>query len=487
MAHAPKVAASLASSMPKSKSIAVIGAGAAGLAAVDAFSRIHDCNVVAFEMSAGVGGVWNTIDNIKQSPTNNPMYSTLTTNLPKEIMAFGPDAPFSTSIKDSFICHQDVQAYLQSFADTRNLHKYMRYNTTVQHVSKADGETQWTVSSNATNSDSDLNAIDTFDYVVVCNGHYNTRNYPSAAEMSTNHMDNFRGKVMHSADYDGPIDEIFRDKSVLVVGGRNSASDIAREIASVANVVHCSDRSAPAVKSLEADIDNINSNSSSIGGYDKYNNLKHYSGVLKYHEEEHIVEFLCGERVADIDVLIWCTGFKYDFPWLASPHNTVNSSGRRVEQLYEQLFNINDPTLSYLGLPFSVVPFPLFSIQAQLVAAVITGKHILPSYDEMKKWNIEWEATMESQKCLNDSKYHYLGHDHVQWDYSRRLYAMANGNNSTMNSEESRQEKCMLNHLQSAQEIYAENRNRKPSKVGYSDAYRSVTYVLDEEQYMDTK
>mgnify|MGYP003709259493 CR=1 FL=1 len=37
--------------------------------------------------------------------------------------------------------------------------------------------------------------------------------------------------------------------------------------------------------------------------------------------------------------------------------------GKRVRPLYQQLFSIEDPTLIFAGLPFRVVPFPLFYFQ----------------------------------------------------------------------------------------------------------------------------
>ena len=49
--------------------------------------------MTAFEKSAHCGGVWNYWGNSK-TETNNPMYRTLRTNLPKEIMAFSPNFPF---------------------------------------------------------------------------------------------------------------------------------------------------------------------------------------------------------------------------------------------------------------------------------------------------------------------------------------------------------------------------------------------------------
>lgn len=71
------------------KRVAVVGAGAAGLAAC---RRLRDAglSVKVLEKSGHVGGVW------KYSP-EGVVYKSLVTNLPKEIMAF-PDHPFDPAL-----------------------------------------------------------------------------------------------------------------------------------------------------------------------------------------------------------------------------------------------------------------------------------------------------------------------------------------------------------------------------------------------------
>ena len=62
-------------------------------------------------------------------------------------------------------------------------------------------------------------------------------------------------------------------------------------------------------------------------------------------------------------------------PQFVSPPNEhiagVWTNGRKVRGLYQHVFAAQDPTLAFLGLPFSVVPFPLFHLQATWLGAVI--------------------------------------------------------------------------------------------------------------------
>ena len=75
------------SSNPK---IAIVGSGAAGLAACRIWKRqVPHCQVTVLEQQERLGGVWKYNSQSKQSSTNvNPMYQGLRTNLPKELMQF---------------------------------------------------------------------------------------------------------------------------------------------------------------------------------------------------------------------------------------------------------------------------------------------------------------------------------------------------------------------------------------------------------------
>jgi Flavin-binding monooxygenase-like len=95
---------------------------------------------------------------------------------------------------------------------------------------------------------------------------------------------------------------------------------------------------------------------------------------------------------AEVDTVIMCTGYDYSFPFLESACSSSSSSSSRnsdtkldlswsdkhVQPLYQQIFHAQRIDLSFIGLPHSVVPFPLFELQAKLVAAVYTGAVQLP-------------------------------------------------------------------------------------------------------------
>ena len=109
------------------KRVAVIGAGAAGLVATDVFTR-HGLCVTTFEQSGrDIGGVWNYVGKTSTSGDNAPMYKTLRTNLPAEIMSFRPDAPMQKSSSgSSFLTHEEVQRYLEDFAEAQTVRNKIR-------------------------------------------------------------------------------------------------------------------------------------------------------------------------------------------------------------------------------------------------------------------------------------------------------------------------------------------------------------------------
>eukprot|EP00121_Abeoforma_whisleri_P010404 Awhi_evm1s9594 len=53
------------------------------------------------------------------------------------------------------------------------------------------------------------------------------------------------------------------------------------------------------------------------------------------------------------------------------------------------MIDINYPSLCYVGIPFKVIPFPLFEFQANYLAEMFAVSSeittFLPAYDEMKR------------------------------------------------------------------------------------------------------
>lgn len=241
----------------------------------------------------------------------------------------------------------------------------------------------------------------TFDNVLICNGHYALPSYPNLQG-----IDAFKGRVIHAIEYDNP-DE-FKGKTVLCVGARASGADIAREIGQVANKVYLSDSTSAEKKEFDTNV------------------------VLmprtQHVDEEGVVHFSSSQtnqeqEVGDIDVIIFCSGYDYCFPFINKDSNLdlqCVPGERRVSPLYEQLWHANYPSISFIGLPHSVVPFPLFEIQANAVRIASQQQNsgisgFLPSLSERQKHAEKAALSGGPDDPGRVQDTHFLGSH--QWDY----------------------------------------------------------------------
>ncbi|XP_047083431.1 flavin-containing monooxygenase FMO GS-OX-like 2 [Lolium rigidum] len=350
--------------------VAVIGAGAAGLVAARELRREgHD--PVVFERAAGVGGVWlydsaASADPLGAGGVHSSLYASLRTNIPRECMGFF-DFPFvsdeSAGDPRRYPGHEEVLRYLEAFAQRFDLHGLVRLETEVVRVRRDDASAGWKVSYCSTKlagAGSDELEEEVFDAVVVCNGHY------AEPRLAVAGIDGWPGKQMHSHSYRKP--EPFHDQVVVIIGYNPSGMDISRDIAGVAKEVHVSIRSAPyGLQSTTA----------------KANLLLH--SMIECAEEDGTIVFQDGSRVK-ADVIIHCTGYKYSFPFLGDGEEAAGIcvDDNRVGPLYKHVFPPQlAPHMAFIGLPFKGIPFPLFELQSNWVAGVLSGRIELPSQEKM--------------------------------------------------------------------------------------------------------
>ncbi|CAL1401391.1 unnamed protein product [Linum trigynum] len=390
---------------PSSRRVAVIGAGAAGLVAARELRR-EGHEVVVFEKNNQVGGIWvytpdSEPDPMSLDPTrklvHTSLYASLRTNLPRESMGF-QEYPFTprpdegeTRDPRRFPGHREVLLYLQDYAREFGVEEMVRFEREVVRVSFTAEGRNWEVRSRSCKSgDGGGGELDdeNYDAVVVCNGHYTE---PRVAEIP----DSWRGKQMHSHNYRTP--EPFQDQVVVVIGGHASAADISREIALVAKEVHLASWSV-------AD--------ETYGKMPAYHNIYQHSMIESAHEDGSL-SFRNGEVVL-ADIILHCTGYKYRFPFLDT-HSIVTVDDNRVGPLYKQVFPPKlAPWLSFVGLPWKVIPFPLFELQSKWIAGALSGRITLPSKEEMtedvKAYYQELEASNIPKRythCLDLDQFEY--------------------------------------------------------------------------------
>ena len=198
--------------------VAVIGAGSSGLAVLKAL-REHEIDVECFERGSEVGGLW-------QYENDNGLsgaYASLRTNVSRSRMQY-PSFPMPGSY-DDFPHHTDMASYLSGYARTFGLLDLIRFRVTVERLeAKPRGGWRLVLDDGTEHS---------YEAVVVATGVFS---HPKAPVYSGS----FAGEVSHSHAYRTPAP--FAGHRVLVVGGGQSAAEIAVEIAGVAEATFLSVR-----------------------------------------------------------------------------------------------------------------------------------------------------------------------------------------------------------------------------------------------------
>lgn len=108
--------------------------------------------------------------------------------------------------------------------------------------------------------------------------------------------------------------------------------------------------------------------------------------IQEFISDGRVVRFADGHVESGVDVVVFCTGYLYTFPFLKNLSPPVTSDGNCVLNLYQHLFYIDDQTLAFAGLPQRIVPFPFSEGQAAWVSRVWSGRSSLPSVTEMREW-----------------------------------------------------------------------------------------------------
>ena len=125
--------------------------------------------------------------------------------------------------------------------------------------------------------------------------------------------------------------------------------------------------------------------------------------IAEFLPGQSAVRLANGDVEADIDAVVFCTGYFYSYPFLRKLEPPIITDGSYARHLYEHLLYIEDPTLAFLGIPQRVVPFPISEVQAAFVARIWAGRLAVPSREEM----LAWEANLFREKG-EGKKLHFM-------------------------------------------------------------------------------
>ena len=197
------------------KKVCVIGAGPSGITAIKNLLD-EGLEVVAYDFNGDVGGNWIYSEKESHSSVFETTHIISSKTL-SQYQDFTFD-DFDKSIPD-YPSHDQLRRYFQAYAKRFNLYPHIQFNTLVEFCELLEDKS-WKVTITQDGVTTDV----IFTDLVVCNGHHWEPRYPE-------YPGTFSGEFIHSHQYKKA--EPFKGKKVLVIGGGNSACDVAVETSRV--------------------------------------------------------------------------------------------------------------------------------------------------------------------------------------------------------------------------------------------------------------
>ena len=413
----------------------IIGAGPTGIAAAKHLRQVGITDLVVYEKNNQVGGNWV----FDPRPGHSSVFTT-THIISSRSMSQYYDYPLPEHYPD-YPSHDQLREYFQGYARHFDIEPFIRFNTEVQKIERiANGNWQVTLADESKEE---------FEHLLVCNGHHWDPRIPE-------YPGEFTGQWMHSHDFKSNAG--FENKRVLVIGGGNSACDIAVETGRVSSQTGISMRRGyyfiPKFM-LGKPVDTINSGVTFIpkrlrnwlmtlllgmvvGRNEQYGLQKPDHKLLETHPvvnsellyfirhgkiKPHVdIDHFEGQTVhfkdgstADYDVVITATGYKISHPFFDK--NMLDYSNGDVP-LFRHVFHPEYDNLYFLGLvqPAGCI-WPLADRQAQLVANYITGTYQLPA---------DMMASIKQDIHKIRDRYLHTPRHSVQVDFHEYLHELEN-------------------------------------------------------------
>jgi hypothetical protein len=392
----------------KDARVCVIGAGPSGITAGKNLLQVGIRNLVIYEKGDQVGGNWIYSPRLSHSSVFETTHIISSKRLSQYF-----DYPMPADYPD-YPSHKQLLTYFQGYADHFGVTNYIRFNTEVTKAEKQPDET-WKITLND-------GTVEHFDYLLVANGHHSNPRMPS-------YPGTFSGQFIHSHEFKSA--DSYKNQRVLVIGGGNSACDIAVETCRVSEFTAISMRRGYYIipkfaMGQPTDVVNLRilglpdwlrlillrlTVKFNVGDYADYGLERPKHNVLQAHVtlnsellyfirhgeihprrdiarfEDKKVHFVDG-KVEEYDTIIAATGFIITFPFFDK--NFIDYSEGDVP-LYLRTFHPDHPSLFFIGLvqPLGCI-WPLADMHAKLAANAIVGNYAPPP-DMRQKMDAEVE------------------------------------------------------------------------------------------------
>jgi dimethylaniline monooxygenase (N-oxide forming) len=386
--------------------VCVIGAGSSGIASCQVL-QARGIDFDCFEKGSGVGGNWRYDNDNGMSSA----YRSLFINTSRRMMQYA-SYPMPDHLPD-YPHHSQIAAYFDDYVDHFGFRDRIRFNTQVDQVEPDGGRWRVTTSDGASN---------VYDAVLVANGHHWDPKWP---EPPFPGQESFSGEQLHSHHYREP-DERFQGRRVLVLGIGNSATDISVETSRVSEMTYLAmrrgahvipkyiagkptDELAPEwfshlpfrvtrwffarqLKQIQGRMEDYGlpkpdhrlgeahpTISSDLLPRIGHGRITPKPSIARI--DGGTVQFVDGSS-AEIDTIVWCTGYRITFPFLDS--ELMATDGNHVP-LFRRVVHPGRPGLYFIGLvqPLGAI-MPIAELQSEWIADVLEGKVALPDAPTMR-------------------------------------------------------------------------------------------------------
>ncbi|KAL4922314.1 hypothetical protein BDW62DRAFT_207625 [Aspergillus aurantiobrunneus] len=199
--------------------VVIIGAGISGMCmAIDLIKRNKCHNFVILEKSSGVGGTWH--DN---------KYPGCCCDVTSILYSYSFEQ--YTKWSRQFPGQEELLTYLTQVAEKYGLYKYIRFNSEAKEARWDEKEMKWKISVEVS-GDKDNQFTRSYvlssDFLTSAVGQLN---FPREPEIPG--LEDFRGKMMHSARWDWTYN--FEKKRIAIIGNGATSAQIVPEVAKVAS------------------------------------------------------------------------------------------------------------------------------------------------------------------------------------------------------------------------------------------------------------
>ncbi|KAI5917192.1 hypothetical protein F4810DRAFT_716694 [Camillea tinctor] len=397
--------------------VAVIGAGPAGAIATDALLKEQAFDVVrVFDRRDQIGGTWvytphlpAKIPSLKDLingnadvavpipenlPTETPkteavnshqvrfsdtaLHENLHSNIHPSIMSYTQE-PFQDTLSEytltnygpgaPFRHHEQIRDWVESIFTHGGHEKLLELGTTVELAEKKGNE--WVLTLRKERLGKNYWWQEKFEGLVVSTGHYNVPWFPNTPGL-IEYDDQFPGRILHSKHFRGA--EKFRGKRVVIVGASVSSHEILHEILPIVqHPVFASIRGEPIPAFGWAPF--------------KHPHVVVKKDITRLDPATGRIFFADNTSLDDVDHIVYGTGYTFSLPWLPHVQERIRKAYRRLPGVYQHTWDIEDPTLTFVGMLGGGFTFRVYEWQAVAVARHLAGRaRPLPPTTEQKAW-----------------------------------------------------------------------------------------------------